>query len=86
MLFNIFIKHELKGIIIYPNKIEYASVTFKLPNVIPYSAIYEAKVEGDELNPETGELTFELLSYRLGFTKILKLSHWNSIRVKNLVY
>jgi hydrocephalus-inducing protein len=45
---------------IYPNESEYVSVTFKPANVIPYSAIFEAKVEGGELNPDTGKLTFEL--------------------------
>lgn len=45
---------------IYPHESEYVSVTFKPTNVIPYSGIFEAIVEGGESNPDTGILRFEL--------------------------
>ena len=45
---------------IYPNESEYVSVTFKPTSVMPYSALFEAIVEGGDSNPETGVLRFEL--------------------------
>ena len=45
---------------IYPHESEYISVTFKPTNVMPYSAIFEAVVDGGDTNPDTGVLRFEL--------------------------
>ena len=49
-------KNPLK---IYPGESEYVTVTFNPTNVMPYSAIFEATVDGG-INPETGVLKFEL--------------------------
>ena len=55
--FEIVGKSQLK---IYPHESEYVTVKFKPTNVIPYSGIFEAIVEGGEMNQETGVLRFEL--------------------------
>ena len=44
---------------ISPGESEYVSVTFLPTNVMPYSALFEAIVDGG-VNPETGVLKFEL--------------------------